>query len=97
LAVAEVITGDAKYGEVATTLREKYFYDINAVQPRPYFRPRNVVPGTMDCHVEFLFLMNFDLDSERQILYRRGLEESYLFISRQTNPFWSFFYGTAGF
>jgi hypothetical protein len=94
LAIAQEITGDAKYAETAEMLRDKYFYDINTVQPRPYFPPENVVPWDNGfVMLSFYALMNYDPDPERQIVYRRGLEDSYLFISRQTNPFWSFFYG----
>jgi sugar lactone lactonase YvrE len=94
LAVADHVTGDAKYAETAQMLREKHGYHINMMMPRPTFPPSNVVPWDNNLGLLCFYpLMQYENDPELLILYRQSLEDFWQFISRQKNPFWNFAYG----
>lgn len=93
LNVAEHITGDAKYGEVAATLRDEEHYHINAMVPRPTFPPDNVVPWDNNLALlSFYGLLNYEDDPELWLLYRQSLEDCWQFSSKQKNALWNYLY-----
>ncbi len=95
LNVAEHVTGDAKYGEVAAMLREKHNYHINAMVPRPTFPPGNVVPWDNNLALlSFYGLINYEQDPELMILYRQSLEDCWQFCSKQKNSLWNYIYAS---
>lgn len=99
LAVAEHVTGDSTYGETAAMLRDEYGYHYNVREPVPFFPPENVVPWDINLALmSFYPLMKYETDPERLLIYRTGLENMWLFVSKQKNPFWSLGYAAcAGF
>ncbi|MEA3366389.1 MAG: hypothetical protein U9Q79_12180, partial [Candidatus Hydrogenedentes bacterium] len=93
LAVAEHITGDAKYGDTAEMLRRKHAYHINAMYPRTYFPPQSVVPWDNNLALlSFYGLMNYETDPELLLMYRQSLEHCRLFGSKQKNALWNVAY-----
>lgn len=93
LAVAEHVTGDAKYGDTAAMLRSEHAYHINAMYPRTYFPPDSVVPWDNNLALlSFYGLMNCENDPELLIMYRTSLEHCWLFVSKQKNALWNTIY-----
>lgn len=93
LNVAKHVTGDPKYDEVATMLREKYNYHINAMHGKEFFPPGNVVPWDNNlCLMSMFGLINYEENPELLIMYRMSLENSWLHISKQKNAFWDALY-----
>lgn len=96
LHVANKITGDEKYLDAANELREKHYYQMNLMEPRPFFPPENIVPWDNGFVVtSFYLLMKNDPNPENRLLYRIGLENGWQFISRQKNAYWNYFYGAS--
>lgn len=94
LNVAHHVTGDAKYRQAAQELCDKYQYHINALEPKMYFPPKNVVPWDNNLSLMSLYgLMRYETDPERMLIYRLGLEHAWLHISKQKNAFWNLLYG----
>lgn len=94
LNVASHVTGNPKYEEVAKTLRDEEHYHINAMHPKEYFPPENVVPWDNNLGLmSFYGLMNYEKDPELLIMYRISLEFAWLNISKQKNAFWDGLYG----
>jgi len=94
LAVAEHVTGDAKYAEVARMLRAEHRYHINAMIARPTFPPEDVVPWDNNLALLCLYpLVHCEQDPELLLMYRRSLQDAWLFCSKQKNPLWNFIYG----
>lgn len=94
LNVAEHVTGDAKYGETAKTLRDEYHYHINSMVPRPTFPPENIVPWDNNLALlSFYGLLNYEKDPELLMMYRLSLEHCWQFSSRQKSALWNFLYG----
>lgn len=94
LHTAHKITGDSKYLEAADELREKWLFQTNVLEPRPFFPPENIVPWDNG----FVFtsghmLMKNDPNPENRLLLRIGVENAWQFISKQKNPYWNFYYG----
>jgi hypothetical protein len=93
LNVAEHVTGDSKYGDVAAMLRDEHHYHINAMVPRPTFPPENVVPWDNNLALlSFYGLLNYEKDPELWLLYRQSLEDCWLFCSKQKNSLWNYIY-----
>lgn len=93
LNVAEHVTGDPKYGEVAAMLRDEHNYHINSMVPRPTFPPGNVVPWDNNLALlSFYGLLNYEQDPELWILYRQALEDLWQFSSKQKNSLWNYIY-----
>lgn len=93
LSVAEHVTGDSHYGEVAAMLRDEHHYHINAMVPRPTFPPGNVVPWDNNLALlSFYGLMNYENDPELLLLYRQSLEDLWQFSSKQKNSLWNYIY-----
>ncbi len=93
LNVASHVTGNPKYGEVASMLRKKYNYHINAMHGKEYFPPENVVPWDNNlCLMSMYGLMNYETDPELMIMYRASLQNVWLHISKQQNAFWNAIY-----
>ena len=93
LNVAEHVTGDPKYGEVAAMLRDEERYHINAMVPRPTFPPGNVVPWDNNLALlSFYGLLNYEKDPELWLLYRQALEDCWQFSSKQKNSLWNYIY-----
>lgn len=94
LNVASHVTGDAKYGETAKMLRDKYNYHINAMHAKEFFPPDNVVPWDNNLSLmSFYGLINYEKDPELLLMYRESLEFTWLHISKQKNAFWNTLYG----
>ena len=95
LNVAKHVTGDPKYDQVASMLREKYNYHINAMHGKEFFPPENVVPWDNNlCLMSMYGLMNYEQNPELLIMYRTSLQNSWLQISRQQNAFWDAIYAS---
>jgi hypothetical protein len=94
LNVASHVTGDPKYEETAQMLREKHQYHINAMHPKEYFPPSNVVPWDNNlCLAGMYGLMLYERDPELLLMYRQALEIAWLHISKQKNALWDTVYG----
>ncbi len=94
LAVAEHVTGDAKYGETAKMLRDKHKYHISAMYSRSYFPPSDVVPWDNNLALlSFYGLIRYENDPELLLMYRLSLEHCWLFASKQKNALWNLIYG----
>ncbi len=93
LNVTKHITGDKKYDEAADMLREKYNYDIYALHPKEYFPAENVVPWDNNlCLMSLYGLIKYETNPELLLMYRQSLENAWLHISKQKNPFWDAIY-----
>lgn len=93
MAVAEHVTGDAKYAEVARTLRDEHSYHINAMIARPTFPPEDVVPWDNTLSLLCFYpLIHYEQDPELLLMYRRSLQDTWLYCSKQRNPLWNFIY-----
>lgn len=93
LNVASHITGDKKYEEAATLLRDKYNYHVNAMHAKEFFPPENVVPWDNNlCLMSMFGLINYEKNPELLIMYRNSLENAWLHISKQKNAFWNALY-----
>jgi hypothetical protein len=94
LNVASHVTGGQKYDEVAKMLRDEQNYHINAMHPKEFFPPENVVPWDNNLGLmSFYGLMNYEKDPELLMMYRLSLEYAWLNISKQKNAFWDGIYG----
>ncbi|WP_419211313.1 two-component regulator propeller domain-containing protein [Maribacter sp. X9] len=94
LNVASHVTEDPKYDEVAKILRDEENYHINAMHPKEFFPPENVVPWDNNLGLmSFYGLINYEKDPELLIMYRLSLEYAWLNISKQKNAFWDGLYG----
>ena len=94
LNVASHMTGDSKYEDVARMLREKHDYHINSMHAKEFFPPENAVAHDNNISLmSFYGLMNYEKDPELLIMYRNALENMWLHISKQKNPFWDGLYG----
>lgn len=95
LNVASHVTGDQKYEKVASTLREKHNYHINAMHGKEFFPPSNVVPWDNNlCLMSMYGLINYETNPELLLMYRMSLENSWLHISKQQNAFWDAVYAS---
>ncbi|HWS01726.1 MAG TPA: hypothetical protein VN249_13980, partial [Prolixibacteraceae bacterium] len=95
LNVAKHVTGDPKYDQVASMLREKHHYHINAMHGKEFFPPSNVVPWDNNlCLMSMYGLCNYEENPELMIMYRVSLENSWLHISKQQNAFWNTIYAS---
>ena len=96
LKVAEHVTADTKYADAARELREKHHYAINAMLPKPFYPPGNVVPWDNNlCLLSMYGLMRYEEDPELLLIYRQGLEHAWLHISKQKNTLWNFIYAAS--
>ena len=94
LNVALHVTGDEKYRQAAQELCDKYQYHINTLEPKMYFPPENVVPWDNNLSLMSLYgLILYETDPEKLLIYRQGLENAWLHISKQKNAFWNLLYG----
>ncbi len=94
LNVASHVTEDPKYDEVAKMLRDEENYHINAMHPKEFFPPENVVPWDNNLGLmSFYGLINYEKDPELLMMYRLSLEYAWLNISKQKNAFWDALYG----
>lgn len=94
LNVASHVTGDPKYDEVAKMLRDEENYHINAMHPKEFFPPENVVPWDNNLGLmSFYGLINYEKDPKLLMMYRLSLEYAWLNISKQKNAFWDGLYG----
>lgn len=94
LNVASHITEDPKYDEVSKMLRDEENYHINAMHPKEFFPPENVVPWDNNLGLmSFYGLINYEKDPELLMMYRLSLEYAWLNISKQKNAFWDGLYG----
>ena len=94
LNVASHVTEDPKYDEVAKMLRDEENYHINAMHPKEFFPPENVVPWDNNLGLmSFYGLINYEKDPELLMMYRLSLEYAWLNISKQKNAFWDGLYG----
>ncbi|MEO9894102.1 hypothetical protein [Aurantibacter sp.] len=94
LNVASHVTKDPKYDEVAKKLRDEENYHINAMHPKEFFPPENVVPWDNNLGLmSFYGLINYEKDPELLMMYRLSLEYAWLNISKQKNAFWDALYG----
>ncbi|WP_339705171.1 hypothetical protein [uncultured Kriegella sp.] len=94
LNVASHVTEDPKYDEVAKMLRDEENYHINAMHPKEFFPPENVVPWDNNLGLmSFYGLINYEKDPELLMMYRISLEYAWLNISKQKNAFWDGLYG----
>ena len=95
LNVAKHVTGDKKYDQEAETLRDKYNYHINAMHPKEFFPPENVVPWDNNlCLMSFYGLLNYETDPSLILMYRQSLEIAWQHISKQKNAFWDAIYAS---
>jgi hypothetical protein len=95
LNVAKHVTGDAKYDREAKILRDKYNYHINAMHPKEFFPPENVVPWDNNLSLMSLYgLINYETDPSLLLMYRQGLEVAWQHISKQKNAFWDAIYAS---
>ncbi|MCF0063288.1 hypothetical protein MUK70_10075 [Dyadobacter chenwenxiniae] len=93
LNVARHVTGDKKYDAEAKILRDKYNYHINALHPKEFFPPENVVPWDNNiCLMSLYGLINYETDPSLLLMYRQGLEVAWQHISKQKNAFWDAIY-----
>lgn len=93
LNVARHVTGDKKYDAEAKILRDKYNYHINAMHPKEFFPPENVVPWDNNiCLMSLYGLINYETDPSLLLMYRQGLEVAWQHISKQKNAFWDAIY-----
>ncbi|TLV02840.1 hypothetical protein [Dyadobacter luticola] len=93
LNVAKHVTGDKKYDREAQVLRDKYSYHINAMHPKEFFPPENVVPWDNNlCLMSLYGLINYETDPSLLLMYRQGLEVAWQHISKQKNAFWDIIY-----
>ncbi|MBD1260988.1 hypothetical protein HZY62_10350 [Maribacter polysiphoniae] len=94
LNVASHVTEDPKYDEVSKMLRDEENYHINAMHPKEFFPPENVVPWDNNLGLmSFYGLINYEKDPELLMMYRLSLEYAWLNISKQKNAFWDGLYG----
>lgn len=94
LNVASHVTENPKYDEVAKILRDEENYHINAMHPKEFFPPENVVPWDNNLGLmSFYGLINYEKDPELLMMYRLSLEYAWLNISKQKNAFWDGLYG----
>lgn len=94
LNVASHVTEDPKYDEVAKMLRDEENYHINAMHPKEFFPPENVVPWDNNLGLmSFYGLINYEKDPELLMMYRLSLEYAWLNVSKQKNAFWDGLYG----
>ncbi|MBI4556222.1 MAG: hypothetical protein HY706_01440 [Candidatus Hydrogenedentes bacterium] len=94
LKVAEHVTGDTKYSDVARMLRDEYNYHINAMLARMYFPPDYVVPW--DNNLAFLSyygLLKYETDPALLGIYGQSVGYAWQFISRHRNPLYNVIYG----
>lgn len=95
LNVAKHVTGDAKYDKEAKILRDKYNYHINALHPKEFFPPENVVPWDNNlCLMSMYGLINYETDPALLLIYRQALEVAWQHISKQKNAFWDAIYAS---
>lgn len=95
LNVAKHVTGDSKYDREAKILRDKYSYHINAMHPKEFFPPENVVPWDNNlCLMSLYGLINYETDLSLLLLYRQGLEVAWQHIHKQKNAFWDAIYAS---
>lgn len=93
LKTAEHITGEKRYAEASSELREKYQYHINAMQSKMYFPPDCVVPWDNNlCLMSWYSLIKYEDNPELLLLWRLGLEHAWQHVSRQKNAFWNLLY-----
>lgn len=93
LKVTEHITGDPKYLEASRELREKHNYDINAILPKPFYPPGDVVPWDNNlCLLSMYGLVRYEDDPELLLIYRQGLEFAWMHVSKQKNSLWNYIY-----
>ncbi len=97
LAVAEHMTGDAKYGDAARQLRERYAYDTNAMVSKIQM---GIGSGNQsDDEMAFMCFYNLikyskDDALREQILY--SFYTNYALVQPEMNPFFNFAYAAAG-
>ncbi len=95
LNVAKHVTGDVKYDKEAKILRDKYNYHINAMHPKEFFPPENVVPWDNNlCLMSMYGLINYETDPSLLLMYRQSLEIAWQHISKQKNAFWDAIYAS---
>jgi hypothetical protein len=95
LNVAKHVTGDPKYDQVASLLRQKHHYHINAMHGKEFFPPENVVPWDNNlCLMSIYGLMNYEENPELLVMYRASLQNAWLHISKQKNAFWDAIYAS---
>ncbi|MBE9463934.1 hypothetical protein ACFP1I_07935 [Dyadobacter subterraneus] len=95
LNVAKHVTGDVKYDMEAKILRDKYNYHINAMHPKEFFPPENVVPWDNNlCLMSMYGLINYETDPSLLLMYRQSLEIAWQHISKQKNAFWDAIYAS---
>jgi hypothetical protein len=95
LNVAKHVTGDSKYDKEARILRDKYNYHINAMHPKEFFPPENVVPWDNNlCLMSMYGLINYETDPSLLLMYRQSLEIAWQHISKQKNAFWDAIYAS---
>jgi hypothetical protein len=95
LNTAKHVTGDAKYDQAAKILRDKYNYHINAMHPKEFFPPENVVPWDNNlCLMSLYGLINYETDPSLLLMYRQALEVGWQHISKQKNAFWDAIYAS---
>ena len=93
LNVARHVTGDEKYGETARMLREKHAYHINALWGKAVWPPACVVPWDGNLAFTSLYgLVKYETDPEVLKYYRLALDNTWLFVSRQNDPFFNYVY-----
>jgi len=93
LTVAWHITGDERYLQVKKQLCEQHDYHINAILGRAVFPPNLVVPW--DNNLAFLSyygLLKYEQDPALLKLWQASIERTWLFASRQNDPFFTFVY-----
>ncbi len=95
LNVAHHVTGDAKYRETAKMLRDQHAYHINALWGKAVWPPAAVVPWDGNLAFTSAYgLVKYETDPEILKYYRLGLDNIWLFVSRQNDPFFNHVYAS---
>lgn len=93
LNVAAHVTGNGKYLESAKQLREQHAYHINALWGKAVWPPSAVVPWDGNLAFTSLYgLVKYETDPEVAKYYRLALDNVWLFVSRQNDPFFNTVY-----
>lgn len=85
LKVAYHVTGDNKYREIASKLRDKYNYHFNILSWPP---TDDFAPWDKSLYLLTMYgLLNYEENAKLKVMYRESLENAWLHMKREMSPF----------